>query len=582
MRLFQNFQTGGSRFGKATLDLTEKPAFKSVFLKPFLKLTEFWKRLLCLNFCSQEEEMKKFLLCFLLVFALTAGGIFAAGGAQAAGTQTGTAPATQKITWWCVLASGIVTDNFSNLGDTPFGKGLMARTGVNVEFLHPPFTSAAATEQFNLIVASGDLPDVMEYNWLGTYAGGPEKAIDDNVILRLNDVFQRHSPNISAYLRANPDIDKMVCTDNGSYYNYPMIRIPENRFSTITMIRKDWLDEYGLQIPATYDDWQNVLTVFKNRKNIVPLAFEQGFLLGNEAIFSFGYNTRADLYLGFDNKVKWGQVDPGFRDYVTMMNRWYREGLLDPDIITLNLAQVSAKMTSGTAGASIGYIGSRMGGWLPPGKASNPAFSLVATPVPVRNRGETANFSTISLAYNWAGGCVAITTKCKNVELAAKLLDYGYSAEGIRYYTYGTEGESYTMVNGVPTFTNLITRNPGGWTMAQALGAYTRSNYNAPSIPGSYLLQYYEYPEQQDALKVILPATSARLIPPLTPTPDESREYATIISEINTYSREMLTKFVLGTESLSNWDNYVRTINNLGLPRALEIQNAALARYHAR
>ena len=34
-----------SVFGKATLDLKEKPAFEAVFRKPFPKLTEFWKRL---------------------------------------------------------------------------------------------------------------------------------------------------------------------------------------------------------------------------------------------------------------------------------------------------------------------------------------------------------------------------------------------------------------------------------------------------------------------------------------------------------------------------------------------------------
>ena len=44
------------------------------------------------------------------------------------------------------------------------------------------------------------------------------------------------------------------------------------------------------------------------------------------------------------------------------MNQWYREGLLDPDVVSLNLQQVTAKMVGGTAGASIGWIGSRMGG----------------------------------------------------------------------------------------------------------------------------------------------------------------------------------------------------------------------------
>jgi len=46
-RFFAYFFKGGfsktSVFGKATLDLMEKPVVRLVFPKPFPKLTEFWK-----------------------------------------------------------------------------------------------------------------------------------------------------------------------------------------------------------------------------------------------------------------------------------------------------------------------------------------------------------------------------------------------------------------------------------------------------------------------------------------------------------------------------------------------------------
>ena len=44
----------------------------------------------------------------------------------------------------------------------------------------------------------------------------------------------------------------------------------------------------------------------------------------------------------------------------------------------------------------------------------------------------------------------------------------------------------------------------------------------------------------------------------------------------------MEIKFILGTESLDNFDAYVETLQKMGLARALEIQNAALERYNAR
>ena len=58
-----------SAFGKATLDLNEKLSFKTVFLKPFPKLTEFWKRLYDYNwsFFETNRVLKK--LNGLCVFA---------------------------------------------------------------------------------------------------------------------------------------------------------------------------------------------------------------------------------------------------------------------------------------------------------------------------------------------------------------------------------------------------------------------------------------------------------------------------------------------------------------------------------
>ena len=70
--------------------------------------------------------------------------------------------------------------------------------------------------------------------------------------------------------------------------------------------------------------------------------------------------------------------------------------------------------------------------------------------------------------------------------------------------------------------------------------------------------------------------------PNVTPTAEESEEYSTIMNEVETYRDEMTNKFILGTESLDNFDQYVETLNSLGLQRAIEIEDAALERYNER
>ena len=54
-------------------------------------------------------------------------------------------------------------------------------------------------------------------------------------------------------------------------------------------------------------------------------------------------------------------------------------------------------------------------------------------------------------------------------QLAAKVLDYGYSEKGRMLYNFGIEGESYEMVDAYPKYTEKIINNPDGLSMTEAL-----------------------------------------------------------------------------------------------------------------
>ena len=149
---------------------------------------------------------------------------------------------------------------------------------------------------------------------------------------------------------------------------------------------------------------------------------------------------------------------------------------------------------------------------------------------------------------------------------------------------YQTERESYEMVDGYPTYTDWVMNNPDGWAVSQAMSAYIRGNYNGPFVQDiRYLEQYYTMDEQKETPQVWGDHNGkAHRLPPVTPTTEESTELASITNELNTYRDEMILKFIFGDESLDNFDEYVQNLENMGLSRALEIQNAALERYNAR
>lgn len=111
---------------------------------------------------------------------------------------------------------------------------------------------------------------MIEYEW-SNYPGGPEKAIKDGYILRLNDVIDQYTPHLKQYLNEHPDIDMQIRTANGSYYAFPFIQ-GDDKLRTYQgpIIRKDWLDELGLDVPTTIDEWHTMLQAFKDKKELTP------------------------------------------------------------------------------------------------------------------------------------------------------------------------------------------------------------------------------------------------------------------------------------------------------------------------
>ena len=487
------------------------------------------------------------------------------------------------LTYWLQLNPN-VSANFTNLGDTELGKNWQANTGVTVEFQHP--AAGQENEQFNLMVADGNLPDVIERGWVNAYPGGPEKAISDGVIIALNDVIDQYCPNLKKYLSENPDIDRMVKTDNGTYFAFPFIRGEDGLCYTVgSFIRKDWLDDLGMEVPTTIDEWHDVLVAFKEQKGAVaPLCFDNAnFKFSNPFAFAYGVGMSSSKFiLGDNGEVVYAPAQEGWKEYLTTMHQWYEEGLIDADIATLTGDQVTAKMTTDQAGASVGWAASRMQLFMTTAQQENPDYLLVPAPQPAAKAGETAEYAYKENNFPDVGA--AITASCENVELAARFLDYGYSEEGHNLFNFGTEGVSYNWEGDTAVYTETITNNEDGWPIAQALAKYIRANYNGPFVQDmNYLEQYL----QLETAK-LCPSTwgvetaKEHTLPPITPTEEESKELATITNEMDTYVEEMMLKFIFGTESLDNWDTYIQTLEGMNLQRAVEIEKAAYERYNAR
>lgn len=477
------------------------------------------------------------------------------------------------LTYWMPLDAAAATV-VSNYGETPFAKELEKRTGVKVEYIHP--ASGKAAEEFSIMLASNNLPDIVEYSWMN-YLGGADKAVSDGFIVPLNDMMEEKAPNLFGYLKENPEIDKLAKSDGGNYIGFPAISGDESlSVSAGLCLRKDWLDEVGLPVPETIDEWETVLTAFRDEKNATaPLSYE--YTQFDFGVFSGAFGVGGGIYL--DNGiVKYGPLEPGYKEYLAKMNDWYEKGLIDKNFFSIDSNTVMNHMLSGVSGASVNSIGGGMGKMI--SSSTDEKFDLVAAPYPVLEKGQVPQFGHYTSPVSPI--TISITTDCKDVESAMKLLDYGYGEEGRLLFNFGIEGESYTMVDGYPTYTDIIIDNKDGYPMQTMLCLYARA---ASGIRGSiqdkrYMEQYAKLPQQKNAWKV-WSNTNAKehAMPTMYPTQKDTEEYAKIVVAIDTYNHEMIPKFVMGVEPISNYDDYVQQLRQRGIDTLIRIHQDAYNMY---
>ena len=134
---------------------------------------------------------------FLKASAAASGGALltacGSSGSSTASTATSTSSAEsgpRTVSYWIDLANTSGAD-VKSMGDLYCWKAIEANTGINVEFQHP--ASGQAAEQFNLVVAGNEMPDIMYYSWATNYSGGADAAIEDGKIIPLQDYMGAYS-----------------------------------------------------------------------------------------------------------------------------------------------------------------------------------------------------------------------------------------------------------------------------------------------------------------------------------------------------------------------------------------------------
>lgn len=462
--------------------------------------------------------------------------------------------------------------------DNEFYQEMERRTGVHLEM--EMVSSADYQTNFNLMIASGTLADLI-YVGASYYAEGVDAAIDDGYFLDLTDLVDEYMPNYQKVRTSDIQYELLSTTDSGRLGAVYELRQSKQGPWLGLWIRQDWLDDLNLETPVTFDDYHEVLTAFKNEKGATaPLILNFSGSDGEFGTMSGGLNVLNSWQLDETGKVNFGPYMDAWKEYVTIMNQWYNEGLIDPDFMATD--ERTADMAKVVTGASGLFAALYTMPSVYEAASEDSNMNLAPVNPPVKNEGDEIH---IRLRDSYTSGNTAISADCENPEVAMRWLDYLFTEEGALLANYGVEGDTFEFdENGDPVYTDKIVNNENGWTMTQTMASYLCPSAGIANW-SDWTRELAGVPEKDQACYDVWSEADDtwRLPSSVTLTQDESTERAALYADISTTVKEQTAQFISGALDIeSNWDAYIASLESSGIERAIEITQAAYDRYLAR
>lgn len=530
----------------------------------------------------------KRLVCSMLAVMMCFGGMALAAEKQ---SELPLTTAGETLTIYCDFNAS-QSSVYSDLSEHPVIKKMMEETGITLKFMHPPVNDDGTF--FNTTIASGEWPDLYYTDrFQTTYPGGVEGAMDDGILLNVNDLVAQYAPNflqmVEEYDEGTGYIKNGIYGDNGAIVKFgSMFLAPyvNARVHYGPVTRKDLLKKYDLEAPVTLDEYTNVLRTLKENGVEVPLALcnifsQSGFY--NSNFISSGFGVTWNDFQLVDGKVQYSMTLPGYKDLLAFLNGWANEGLIDRDSVNRSLDDCLTVFQNGKAGMTVIHNSSTTTA-LKVGQTLDPDYDVVGLLFPRKNADDQLTLARIVYSLNsWSW---QISASCKNPELAVKFIDYLHDDDTRLLTAWGTGDEAtptFTVdENGVRTFSDFMYNNEKyDFTTCRQL--YTLNTFQVQYDDMMERQQYYLPQQLENWENWVTGNNDADKIPSLvTMNVDESREYSDIMSKVNNYAEEQVYAFIFGGNSLDNFDAFVEQLKSLGIDRACEIKQAAYDRYMAR
>jgi putative aldouronate transport system substrate-binding protein len=444
------------------------------------------------------------------------------------------------------------------------------------------------TEQRSLLLASGDLPDVF-------FGSNSLRDVDImtnlDMFVPLEDYIDDFCVNLQKAYREVPQIRKMITAPDGHIYTLSR-KLPLRPHATDEYyINVAWLDKLGLKMPATTDELYQVLKAFKeydvngngDPNDEIPWSGNGGKSNLSDLLrfmCPFGLtDSGGGEYLALDprnnNDVVFIPADLRYKEFINWCRRLYSEGLLDPEYFTQDSSMYVAKVRNSEA-ALVGFgVSWEYNSHTFP---HNGQYGILP---PL-----TGPFGDCYIRGNddriiYGRNEFTITQNCKYPEVAMRWADTFATDDNSMQAYWGPFGEALEKsADGIINFLPPpVGKNGDNWYWE--LGP---RDHGPKFVSAATEAKINLDPKSGDGLKMASDKINGPFVPGYYPlvnyTPDQMNEISLLTADIYKYCLEMAAKWITSGGIDREWDGYIAQLNQMKLPRLMEIYSESLAIYN--
>ena len=458
-------------------------------------------------------------------------------------------------------------------------------TGVNIEFVQLPSEKADADTKLNLMLSSGEYPDVICY---GMNKQKMVKFAKEGIFVPINDYIDKYGDNMKRLFEARPQYEQLSYAPDGNIYGfvtanecYHCQAYPKLWYNT------EWLEALGLEEPQTTEELKEVLLAVKNsdyngngKADEIPLTGSKDWDCQLEwyLLNSFVPVDKDTLSHVEDGKVVFSCNTEEFKQGLAYLNELYTLGLIDPTCFTQTSDQMQQVIRS-DKNLVFGYTADHfaMGIDLDDAHLNEVTAAMIPAEGPNGARWQLhKDYVDMTDGFSWF-----ITDKCENPEIAAAWADQFYSEDGGILSVMGVEGKTWEW------------REDGKWdyivgteygedeSTVRDNTTLQGSAYNPMAWPQTYYNDHYrdETSVSGSSEEDRISSLCAEPFPSLKLTEEESKRIVEINTDISDYVMEYLAEVTTGKKDLEGtWEAYLSQLDAMGGKEYADIYNGAYQR----